>query len=93
MKHVVNEKLEINIKEFKSYKVSKAVKLALLNWVIVKWWEAPEVPAENAVKSEEALITWMTWLTLKELEELTEEEYDWILNKINEICKVPTQAS
>jgi len=92
MKYKINDKLEIELKEFKSYAVSKAVKLALLDWVIVTDGKAPEVPASNAIKSEEALILGMSNLKQDQLESLRESEYDLLLIKINEIAGsvVPT---
>jgi len=89
MKYKVNENLEIEILDYKPYKVSKAVKLALLDGVRVKDWETPEIPAENSVKAEEALILGMTNLTREQLDNLTEEKYQAILEKINEITTNP----
>jgi len=83
---------EIEFKKVKTYKVTRDVKLALLDWVIVTDWKAPEVPAKNAIKSEEVLILWMTNLTQKDLEELSETDYEKVLNKINNIATVPTIA-
>ncbi len=94
MQHKVNDSLTIEIKDKKTYWISKAVKNALLDWVIVREWESPEMPASNFQKSQEVLILWMTNLTESQLNnDLTEEEVDLILNKINEIATAPTIAS
>ena len=92
MEYKINDKLTIELKEYKTYAVSKAVKIALLDWVIVSDWVTPSVPATNAIKSEETLILWMTNLTTKQLEVLREEEVEKLLAKINSGVTVPTKA-
>ena len=84
---------EIIFSEIKTYKVTKAVKLALLKGVVVRDGEVPEIPAENSVESEEALILGMTDLTLSGLEELSEDDYNKVLDKINSIVIAPKKAS
>lgn len=84
---------DIKFKDHKTYKVSRDVKLALLKGVIVKDGETPEIPAENAIESEEKLILGMTNLTKKDLEELSEKDYLKVLEKINEVETVPTVDS
>jgi len=93
MKYKVNDKLELEILDYKPYKVTKMVKLALLQGVNVKEWETPEIPAENAIASEEALIYWMTNITKDQLNALTDEEYSKLLEKINEIAIMPRWSS
>ena len=51
---------DIKFNEFKTYKTSKLVKLALLKDVTIRDGETPSIPAENAIASEEVLILWMT---------------------------------
>lgn len=84
---------DIEFKTQKTYKVSRDVKLALLKGVVIKDGEDPEIPAENAVASEEVLILGMTNLTQADLEGLTEDEYFKVLKKINDVNTVPTKAS
>jgi len=93
MQYKVNNDLILEIKDFKSYWVTKAVKLAMLSGITVKDWEAPEVPAENAIKAEEALIYSMTNITEDQLNNLRDEEYNLLLSKINEIATVPKSDS
>lgn len=84
---------DIEFKKVKTYKVARDMKLALLDWVIVKDWENPSIPAKNAIASEEILILWMTNLTKKDLEELSEEDYNKVLAEINKVQTVPTENS
>ena len=94
MEYKVNDTLTIEIKDKKTYWISKAVKSAMLSGVIVRAGQDPEIPAENAQKSEEALILWMTNLTPDQLNnELTEEEVNLILEEINKVATVPLKAS
>ena len=84
---------DIEFKKTKTYKVSRDMKMALLDWVVVSEWELPKIPATNSIKAEEILILWMTNLTKKDLEELSEEDYNKVLKEINKVQTVPTENS
>lgn len=84
---------DIEFKKVKTYKVGKEVKLALLEWVIVRDWTPPEIPASNAIKAEQVLILWMTNLTQKELDEFSEEDITKVLTKINDVATNPSKSS
>ena len=96
MEYKVNGSLTIEIKDFKPYSVTKAVKMAMMSWIKVSASSSPEdieVPAENTIKAEEALILWMTNLTQEQLDNLNEEEHNNILIKINDVVTVPKSDS
>ena len=96
MEYKVNDNLTIEVKDFKPYSVTKAVKLAMMSGMKISASVNPEdieVPAENSIKAEEALILGMTNITQAQLDDLREEEYNGILEKINEITTVPLSDS
>lgn len=96
MEYKINDSLTINIKDYKPYGVTKAVKMAMMSWITVNPSmdiDNFEFPAENSIKAEEALILWMTDITQEILDDLREEEYEWLLKKINEVATVPKSES
>ena len=96
MEYKVNKDLTIEIKDFKPYSVTKAVKIAMMSGMKVSANSNPEdieIPVENSIKAEEALILGMTTITQDQLDNLRDEEYTAILQKINDIAKVPLNDS
>lgn len=75
-----------------THKIAKAEKLALLKWVNIGTGQdittggVPNIviPVTNQIESEEVKMLWVTGLTADELGSVTEEEYNAILEAVND---------